>query len=75
MSEPVLIALIATVAPTIVAAASLVLGFRTRRTVVEYEHRVNSRLDQLLALTATLARLEGHAAGMENERQRQAAEP
>lgn len=71
MSDVVLIAIIAAVPPTILAAATLLVGLRTKQTVASHEHKVNSRLDELMRVSQSLAHAEGRAEGVEHERIRQ----
>ena len=68
MSEPVQIALIVAVAPTLLALASVVSSFRNSKKLEALHVDVNSRLSQLLAKTETSARAEGKAEGIASER-------
>ena len=64
MSDPVLIALLASIPPTVVALVSLVVGIRTTRKVEQVHKATNSLTDRLVEVTRT----EAHAAGMLEER-------
>ncbi len=66
MSDGVVIAIVASVAPTLAALATLVVGIRNSRKIEHVHRTVNSRLDQLVALT----RVEAHAAGVKEEKDR-----
>jgi hypothetical protein len=66
MSDPVLIALIITIPPTIVGIGQIYLGFKLstakkeiRSDVKELHKDVNGRMDQLLEQTAIASRAEG----------------
>lgn len=60
MSEPVLIAFMASVPPTLLALATLVVSIKSSRKVEAVHKATNSLTDRLVASTA----LEAHAAGV-----------
>ncbi len=61
MSDLVLVALISALPPTIVAAGAIVIGIMNKRGIEDLHVAVNSRLTELLELTAKSARAEGKA--------------
>lgn len=75
MSEPVQIALIVAVAPTLLALASVVSSFRNSKKLEALHVDVNSRLSQLLAKTEISAHAEGKAEGIAAERENNKTEP
>lgn len=68
MSDIVTAALIASIPPTVVAGVALFQAFRVGRAVQVVHLTMNSRLDQLVALTAK----SSHAAGVKEEKDRKA---
>jgi hypothetical protein len=69
MSDVVLVALIAAVSSMVAALISAFALIQTRQT----HTLINSRMDQLLKMAATLARAEGVAQGEQSQRDRQSA--
>jgi len=71
VSEALVVAIVTSVPPTLAAVVTLVVGLRSSRKIarrVEEVHRAtNSLTDRLVAST----RLEAHAAGIKEERERQ----
>jgi hypothetical protein len=63
MSDPVQIALIAGVPPTLVAAAALVASVLNHKKIQELHVIVNSRLTELLNETRIASHAEGKAEG------------
>ena len=66
MSDPVKIALIVAIAPTLLAAGSFITSLRNRTKLDALHVDINSRLTELLKAREA----EGHAAGVEQERNR-----
>ena len=66
MSDPVLLAIIASVPPTLASIAALVVSLRNGRKVEEVHKATNSMKDALVAA----AKLEGHAQGVADEKAR-----
>lgn len=66
MTEPLLIALVAAIPPTLAALAALVVGLRNSRKVEEVRHATNSLADRLVEST----RIAAHAAGVKEEHER-----
>ena len=58
MSDLITVALIAVVPPMMVALLSLRSGIKSGRKLDEIHVMVNSRMDELLAVTRQLARME-----------------
>lgn len=65
ISEPVLIAVVSSMPPTLAAVAALVVGLKNARKVEQVHRATNSLTDRLVALT----RLEAHAAGVKQGRE------
>lgn len=63
MSDLVLAAIIASTPPTIVALGGVVLGLLNRFQLKEVHTAVNSKMDKMLALTASASHAEGVAEG------------
>jgi len=63
MSDPVTIAIIVSLGPTLVGLAGVVVSLHNKRAIREVHKSTNSRLDQLVAVTKT----EAHAAGMKEQ--------
>ena len=58
------LAIVAAFSAVSIAAINFGVAYLTRRELKSYRHQVNSRLDELLAVT----KREAHASGMEDER-------
>lgn len=67
MTDVVKVALIVAAAPTVTAIGGFVVICRR---LTDYRHQINSRIDELLSATASSARAEGRAEGVESERVR-----
>lgn len=63
MSDVVIVAALGAIAPTIVALTGFVMVLRR---LSSYKHEINHRMDELLEAR----RAEGHAAGVDDERNR-----
>jgi hypothetical protein len=59
MSEPIQIAIIVSVPPTIVSLGACITAVKARKAIKEVHISLNSRLDQLIALTKKTAFAEG----------------
>jgi hypothetical protein len=68
MSEPLILALVTSVPPTLAALATLVVALRGEKKIEKVHKATNSLTDRLLAAT----RIASHAEGVESERARQA---
>lgn len=66
MSDTVIVAVIAAIGSCLAAVISAAALLKTRQTHL----LINSRMDQLLALAASLARAEGVAQGEQAQRER-----
>jgi len=66
MSEQVVVAFLASLPPTLLALATLVIGIRNTRKVEEVHKATNSLTDRLVAST----KLEAHALGVREEKAR-----
>jgi len=78
ISDTVIVALIATVPPTITAAGALIVSLSTQAKVVDVQKTVevvhkatNSLTDRLVAVTRSDALQEGHTEGVEAQRAKQ----
>lgn len=69
----VLIAVIATVPPTLTATGALIVSLKTQDKVEEVRHSTNSMKDALVAVTRSDALQEGHTAGVQDEKDRKGA--
>ena len=72
MSDVVSVALIGSVAPTLLAAAALVASLRNAKKIEEVHLATNSMKDALVASTDQASRAEGELKGAQDERDRQA---
>lgn len=68
MTEAVEIALIASIPPTIVAVGGVYAIIRQSRKITDLKVHINSRMEELLTVSKDKARLEGKAAGIQEER-------
>lgn len=66
ITEAILVAIIVAIPPTIAAIVAIYATRRVRKEVIELHVKINSRTEQLLEAASNL----GHAAGVEDERQR-----
>ena len=69
MSEPVIVAMLVAIPPTLVAMAALIASLRNGKKTDAIHVLMNSRLDELLAAT----RRSSHAEGVADEVKRSAA--
>jgi hypothetical protein len=68
LSDPVKIALIVAIAPTLIALGGVINSVRNSRKLDNIHIDLNSRLTQLLEATSARERLSGHAEGVAEER-------
>ncbi len=68
MTDPVKIALIVAIAPTLIALGGVINSVRNGRKLDNIHIDLNSRLSQLLEVTRVSERASGHAEGMAEER-------
>lgn len=66
MSDPVLIALIAAIPPTMVAGGAVLLGIVNRRGIKDLHIDVNSRMTQLLEQKGIASKAEGRREGIDS---------
>lgn len=66
MSDTVLLALIATIPPTLMALGALMAAIKANHKVEDLHVAVNSRLTELLDTTRKAAEAKGHLAGVES---------
>ena len=66
MSDPVLIALIAAIPPTVVAGGAVLLGVVNRRGIKDLHIDVNSRMSQLLEQKGIASKAEGRQEGIDS---------
>jgi hypothetical protein len=66
MSDPVLIAIIAAIPPTVVAGGAVILGMANRRGIKDLHIDVNSRMTQLLEQKGIAAKAEGRREGIDS---------
>ena len=66
MSDPVLIALIAAIPPTMVATGAVYLGLKNNRGIEDLHISVNSRMDQLLKEHGIASKAEGRREGIDS---------
>jgi hypothetical protein len=70
LSDTVLVAVLATIPPTLLGAAALVVALKTTKKVEQVHKATNSLTDRLVAST----RVEAHAAGVKEEKERRDTE-
>ncbi len=70
MTEAVKVAIIVAIPPTLAAPVGMFASLRNGKKVAELHVLVNSRLTQLLNLTASSSRAEGKLAAENTERQK-----
>lgn len=70
MSDSTLNAIIIAVPPTLAALSSLFVSLVNRKKLQTVHLAMNGRLDELLAITRTLAHTEGMAAQRKKDRER-----
>lgn len=68
MSDPVLIALVASLPPTLLALATLVVAFKAAKNIQKVELATNSMKDALVAATEAEALARGIKQGKRQER-------
>ena len=66
MSDPVMIALITAIPPTMVAAGAVYLGLKNHRGIEDLHISVNSRMDQLLKERGIASKAEGRQEGIDS---------
>lgn len=68
MSDPVTIALIVAVPPTLMALAAVIVALKNLKKTADLTIHVNSRMDQLIAAKSAQGHSEGKAEGIAEER-------
>lgn len=72
MTDLILVAIISALPPTLTALVALWVAIvnrrNTKKEIQEIHISVNSRMDQLLKMSQSSARAEGHVEGQEQER-------
>lgn len=71
MSDPLMIALVVSIPPTIASIAALVSSIKNRRKLDNLHGDINSRLTELVEHAKAAAHALGHAEGMKAERDSQ----
>jgi hypothetical protein len=66
MSDPIWIALIAALPPTMVAAGAVFMGMSNQRGIKDLHVSVNSRMDQLLEQKGLASKAEGLKEGIDS---------